>query len=362
MLFITAGARPIGGFVFGYLGDRYGRKQALQSAMLGIAVATLLIGFIPSYKRIGASAIAFLIVAKACQNFCFGGEFNNAGIYAVEHSSEHHTGFMGSLVNATALVGGLIASLIGIFSTFSFMPTGSWRFAFIMGGLVGLIGFYFRKNLYEVPHFRQASLHHRSFQSLLKTHPFSLLAGFFIGGFIVIPFTTVMMFANPVLMSQGYLTAHQLMLIQTLLIAFAIGMIIVAGKLADKFSPLKLMQCGAVGLALFSYPLLLVMDTHHLPWVITAELGLIFICELLFGPSNAFLKSIFHSDFRCRGSSLSFSSGIAILGAITPVVEAKLYHWSGRFSTASLWLVLIAVGAILSLRAASKANVVASQI
>ncbi|MCB1828401.1 MAG: MFS transporter, partial [Coxiellaceae bacterium] len=156
ILMIAMIARPFGGAIFGHIGDFIGRRHALLLSMYGIAVTTLIIGLTPTYHSIGVFAIMIIVIAKAIQIACFGGEYNGAGIYVVEHAKQHQEGLVGSLLTAIISTGSLIASLLGILLTMDGMPDWSWRIAFFLGGLIGVFGVLYRKKMVEPANFKPA--------------------------------------------------------------------------------------------------------------------------------------------------------------------------------------------------------------
>lgn len=353
ILMISMMGRPLGGALFGHIGDMIGRPRALLLSMYGIAVTTFIIGITPTYQSIGIWAIVIIVITKFFQIACFGGEYNGAGIYVVEHSKPKREGFSGSALAAIMTSGSIFASLFGVLLTMDFMPSWSWRIAFYVGGLIGVFGVLYRKKLHESPQFKPANNKEHSLRKLIQLYPRQIIAGAFIGGFITIPFTTVLTFVNPVLMTKGFMTAHQLMWLQTLMIAIGVIVILITGKLADYFSPRKVMLFGAVSLTLFSYPLLLLIDQHSFFWLIFSYIIFVTINDIILGPSNAFLKNIFPPEFRYRGSSLGFTLGMTILGGLTAPIENALYHATGSFAAASLWLIFIGIGSFWSINRAS---------
>ena len=171
ILMIAMFVRPLGGIVFGYLGDTLGRRKALLISMYGIALATLGIGVLPTYDQWGIAATVLLVFFKSIQYFCFGGEYNGAGIYVVEHAKKQQEGFASSLLTAIMLAGSLLASLMGIWFTAKSMPAWSWRIAFILGCLVGIIVIAYRKDLAETPVFKAADLKKQSSCNMFKKYP-----------------------------------------------------------------------------------------------------------------------------------------------------------------------------------------------
>jgi MHS family proline/betaine transporter-like MFS transporter len=357
-LMLTMLVRPFGGALFGHIGDMIGRPRALLLSMYGIAITTFAIGLTPTYASIGAFSIVMILISKSLQIACFGGEYNGAGIYVVEHAKQNREGLTGGLLTSMMTAGSLVASLIGVVLTIDGLPSWSWRIAFYFGGLIGVFGVLYRKNLHESPHFKPAQESQHTLKKLIKQYPRQLLAGFFIGGFSCVPFTTVITFINPVLMTKGYMTSHQLMLLQSLLITIGMVVLIVSGHFADKSSPRKIMRMGALLLTFLSLPLLMLIDLQSMYWLIFASAIFIVINDIILGPSNAFLKNIFPPEYRYRGSSIGFTIGLGLLGGLTPVIENALYNATGNFTSASLWLIFIGIGSYWSI---SKAQPVEQQ-
>lgn len=338
-LLITLLARPLGGIFFGYLGDVLGRRKALLISMYGIAASTLVIGILPPYSTWGVWVIILLTTSKSVQMLCFGGEYSGAGVYVVEHAKNKNEAFIAGLLTAIMMAGSLVASLLGIWVTNPSMPSWSWRLAFIFGSLIGIFAIFYRKELLETPVFKPANLHLQNFKMLLKQYPKELFAGFCIGGFATMPYTTVLTFINPVLMTKGVITAQQLMQTQSLIILIAILALIISGRCADRLSPRKVMQWGCLFLILIAWPGLFLIDHHQLTFF---ALSLMIIAnEMLLAPANAYLKNLFDVEYRYRGIAFSFCLGMSVIGGLTPLVENFLYAKFGNFQSILWWIILI---------------------
>ncbi|MBS0635713.1 MAG: MFS transporter [Verrucomicrobia bacterium] len=347
-------ARPLGAIFFGHLGDKIGRRYALLCSVYGIAVATILMGVTPSYAQVGIWGGIMLTFTKAVQVFCFAGEYNGAGIYVVELARNKREGFIGSILTATMIVGSLIATLIGYLILQEGMPSWSWRAAIIMGGVVGIIAISSRKTLVESPNFQSADTKKETLKALITGYPYQMLAGIFLGGFATVPFTTVLTFINPVLITKNIVESKSVMLIQALILVVEIITLVVAGRLADRKTPQKVMNSAAGLLALFSLPMLLLVDQASVGCIIAAEAFFIMVNALLLGPSNAYLKNLFPMQFRYRGASLSFTLGLSIFGGLTPIVENYLFSTTHAFYGIAPWLIFTALGTLLSIRLANK--------
>lgn len=353
-MFVVMVLRPFGGFFFGTIGDRFGRRHALIYSMAGIAVLSAVIGLLPTYGQIGIAATILVAVIKALQTMCFGGEFNGAGIFVVEHAGEQYAGRASSLLYCFTTMGAVLASAIGVLLTLDFMPSWSWRVAFLVGGLFGLFATYARKHMLESPKFKVDARDDSRVRDLFIHFPEAMVAGFFIGGAAAIPYSTVLLIINPILTATHFFTTHQFMLLQTGINIFAIIMFALSGLLADRYGIAKLMIIVGVLLTLFAYPLLCLVDSRDIYLILIAEFSIIALAEMFLGPSHAFLKQRFPMHLRYRGSSISFCLGMSVLGGLTPVIENYLYSLRSQFSMISLWLVLISVLTVLSIKVASK--------
>ena len=140
--FIT---RPVGAFVFGYIGDKLGRKMALSFSILTMASATLAIGLLPTYSEGGLFAPISLILLRMIQGISTGGEYNGAAIYLIEKFQYKNPGFIGGIVTSSCVLGALVGTIFGGWC----QANDVWRIAFIAGGVFGIFLFFLRFILTE---------------------------------------------------------------------------------------------------------------------------------------------------------------------------------------------------------------------
>ena len=145
--------RPLGSIFFGHIGDRFGRRTSLYSCLLLMAIATLAIGIMPTYKSIGILSPCFVILARILQGFSAGGEFSGGLLFIVEHTDSNHTGLTTGIGLAGNVTGVFLGSLAALVFTLPNMPVWAWRVPFLIGFFIALIGLYIRRSLPETPTF-----------------------------------------------------------------------------------------------------------------------------------------------------------------------------------------------------------------
>jgi MFS family permease len=155
-------ARPLGGIVIGRLGDTRGRKTALLLTIFLMAAGTVLIGILPSYETIGVVAPLLLVVARLMQGFSAGGEWGGSTAYIVEWAPAGRRGWYGSFqqtsVVAGLLLGSGVAALMNTLLTPDQMEAWGWRVPFLLGGILGPVGLWMRREIDETPAYKRAAV------------------------------------------------------------------------------------------------------------------------------------------------------------------------------------------------------------
>lgn len=255
--------RPVGALVFGYFADRLGRKKILPISILMMAIATMAIGLIPSYKFIGIWAGILLIFFRLLQGFAVGGEYSSSIVYVTEQTVPKKRGLFGSLTLFGAyfgiLLGSFVAALVSHLAKETAYRESAWRIAFIIGVLLGALGIYIRKKMPETPDFTDAKLRgkivHNPLKNLFRFHRMAILLGC---GITLLPaVSSYLVFTYlPTYISQyGKIPEDESLTLNTLaLIVMLIGIPIV-GYLSDRFGRFPF---------LFLSPVLLILCSHLL--------------------------------------------------------------------------------------------------
>ena len=151
--------RPVGGMVWGPLGDKVGRKKVLALTIMLMAAATFCIGLIPSYAAIGIAAPILLYLLRMVQGFSTGGEYGGAATFMAEYAPDKKRGYYGSFLEFGTLAGFNLGALLMLLLTWNLSETQmhdwGWRIPFLVAGPLGLIGMYLRSKMEDTPVFRE---------------------------------------------------------------------------------------------------------------------------------------------------------------------------------------------------------------
>lgn len=332
-------ARPLGALLFGHLGDTLGRKVALMFSILSMAIPTFCIGLLPTYAQIGMMAPILLTLLRVLQGLAIGGEYNGSGIFVVEHSERKNVGFFGGMLTSSGMVGALLGTLIGAVFTLNCMPIWAWRIPFLLGIVVGGIGFYLRKQAQESLDLTQKPAK-IPFLHVIKNYPLEMLTCISIGGLGIAPFYMVLGYINPMFKAQGILSTPEVMLVNSIALFTCAATLPFMGKLADKVGLSSILRLSALSIAFLSFPLLFICQSTHTLWqIIIVQSVMIFANATMLSPSNAFMSSLFPAHIRYSGVAIGYSLGMAILGGTTPLISAKLVQWTGNPLVPALYLI-----------------------
>lgn len=351
--FIT---RPIGGILFGYIGDRYGRRISLIFSMLGMTIPTFAMGLIPSYAEIGNYAPVLLVICRLIQGLCISGEGTGAAIFVLEHQNNMRPGLVTAAVHGTNITGSLIATFIGI-CIGHFFPNieYAWRFAFILGGVMGIVGFYLRLRVSETPIFAGLAEKKRTLKApfihVIKTAWPSMFLTFCVAGvtssivymvktYVVVFFTSVMHYPDPI---PFYYSSYALFI---LMISMPI-----AGYFVDRIGKVVVMKWSVVGVLFFAIPTLLLMSSDKIYNQILSLTMLATLAGSMSGAAYIFVISLFKPEQRFSGVAFSYNFGIAVFGGTSPIISRWLVEVTGIYyapafyimSTASLFLIVMFV-------------------
>jgi MHS family proline/betaine transporter-like MFS transporter len=323
--------RPVGGALFGWVGDRYGRKQALIWSVLAMAFPSFAIGVLPSAATIGLAAPALLLVFRLLQGLAVGGEYMASAVFLVEGSPPGRRGWMGSWGPLGASAGTLLGSAAGAIVNASMSPEAvlayGWRIPFILGLGVGLGGLAIRRHYLErVPHQAPAkSPLKEAFTDHWRTmlHLVALIAGISVG------FYTTFVYAPTWLTQEIGVPARTALWINTLAMGLSLLVIPAAGLASDRFGrrPVLLVATGLF--ALLAYPLMALMARGETGGIFLGQLGLAVMVAANGGAMPVTMAELAPWRVRCTVMSVAYNIGMALLGGTTPLVAEWLVARTG---------------------------------
>lgn len=335
--------RPIGGYLFGKLADKKGRKAAMTSSVLLMSVGSLLIAVLPGYHTIGIFAPILLLLARLLQGLSVGGEYGTSATYLSEVATAERRGFYSSFQYVTLIGGQLIALgiqllLQHIFLTDQQLHEWGWRIPFGIGAILSLIALYLRSNLHESDAFEKKTGKEKNkgtIKELLK-HPkaIALVVGLTLGGTLAFyTYTTYMQkfLVNTVGLEKGQST---LLTFCSLLIFALIQPLF--GTLSDKIGRRPLLIGFGICGSLCTIPLLTALSHTTNLWVAFS----ILLCALIivsgYTSINAVVKAeLFPVEVRALGVGLPYSLTVAIFGGTAEYIalwakkngHESLFYW-----------------------------------
>jgi MFS family permease len=352
-------ARPIGGMLFGYFGDRFGRKKMLYVTFFLMGLCTTAIGLIPSYAVIGFWAPLLLVAIRILQGLGAGAEFAGASITSYEHAADDKRGSQGSWPALGLNLGLLLSSLTIYLLTLGgdkFLQSGGWRIPFLLSFVLVLVGIWVRKRLPETPEFHRAEetrADKKPFRELFSTNRSGLLVVFLVAiGYNALSYI-FKTFSLAYLTQFKGVSANVTSLSVTLASMVAIVAVPTFGWLCDKYSSKNVLVVGGVLSALFAYPFMALLGSGQNSLIYTALiLGTGILAPMMFAPQGSFLSRQFSVRSRSTGMGTAREIGTAIAGGIAPLWALSLVAQTSGHSTGGVVLILAASGLILSLGAA----------
>lgn len=354
--------RPLGGFFFGYIGDIYGRKKALLGSILLVSIPTFIMGILPTYAQIGVAAPIILVTCRLFQGLCVGGEYSGAAVYFFESCRIEKSGFFGSIMSGTAFCGAILGSLIGTLCTMPFMPEWGWRIPFLLGAILGVIGFFIRRNIKETPVFVQEEVSSKSkegklenpFLNLLKNEKRNILCTLVIGatGYVCLYISTI--YLNSIIAQTVNPSPFIIMTINTSVLCSWVVFILIFGYLSDLTEKKFILQLSSWGVVTLSLPFFyLITRDPSITNIVAFQILLSFLGASFFGVAAGFVPSLFHVKQRYTGVAAGLNIGQALLGGTTPFIATLLTYITGDQKAPAFFLMIAGIMAVAATRLAT---------
>ena len=362
-------ARPLGGIVLSWLGDRYGRRPVFLGSLFTTTAATILIGLLPSYESWGVAAPLLLVVLRMVQGICLGGELPGALTYAVE-AAPQRAGLACAVIILCVNAGVLVATFVNLGIQYSMPPADvasyGWRIAFLLGGFMGCVSYMLRRSLEESPEFlRMHAVSKNPIRELLQEHRPAVLAAAGVAA-VVGGFTGILYGFVPAYLvhSLHYSPSETALALTTLLLVSSAGLI-VAGWAGDHLPRHIILRVGTALLIVTVIPIwsLITGGNENLVLLLGA-LGLVFSISSGIWPS--IIATLFPTRVRFSGIAFSYNLCITILSGFAPLAASTMIERTGVVAAPAIYIaactVLTFVSTFAVARLACRPNVIAAKI
>lgn len=356
VFFIGFLARPLGALLFGHIGDRRGRKNALVFSIVLMALATCFIGLLPTYTQAGPYAATLLIVMRLFQGFSVGGEYLGSSIFLVEHAPKGYRGFFGGLAMTSGTIGMVLAVLVCWLLTYYLshfaIQSYGWRIPFLLAAVGGLIGLIVRLHATETQIFVDNKRKYNRMREhpLLQTfrqHKKALLLIICLTWLGVVATYLVMVYMTTYMTSLLHYHMHTVFTINIISVASLLIWVPVAGWLSDRYGRKKIMLTGAVGLIVLIVPYYLILSYHNSVLALFAQLLLTIPLGLYTGVTPTVIVELVPTAIRFSAATLGYNLGAALFGGTAPLLSMWLIHVTGSLLSPGLYLVITGLVTLL---------------
>jgi MFS transporter, MHS family, proline/betaine transporter len=330
--------RPIGGMVWGPLGDRLGRQRVLATTILLMAGATLCVGLLPGYATLGIAAPILLILLRMIQGFSTGGEYGGAATFMAEYAPDHKRGKYGSFLEFGTLAGFTLGAALALVTEavvgHDNMVAWGWRLPFLVAAPLGLIGLYLRSKLEDTPVFRECAAEGKidentktQVKDLLKFwQPLLLLMGMVVT-LNIVNYTLLAYMPTYLEKQIGLTSTNSLILIIIGQVAM-MALLPFAGAWSDKVGRKPLWWISIIGLFVLAIPMFMLMSQGFLGAVIGfAVLGLLYVPQL--STISATFPAMFPTHVRYAGFAIAYNLSTSLFGGTAPAINEGLISSTG---------------------------------
>lgn len=348
--------RPVGAVVLGVYADRKGRKAALTLTILMMAFGTALLGLAPTYAQAGIVGPLVIVLARLIQGFSAGGEIGGATAFLIEYAPPEKRGFYASWQQTSQALAVVLGGICGTIVTHALDPAAidswGWRVPFLLGLLIGPVGFYIRARVDETPVFTDSHTQKSEspLRDALRDHPRGIASGFGVTILWTVC-TYVLLF---------YMTTYAVKQLNIPLadafVATTIGGLVlmlgcpIAGALSDRVGRKRLLLAAAIAIGVLIYPLFAWVNASPNLMTLAIVQGILGLLLAAFtGPAPALLAEQFPAGLRSTGLSLAYNFAVTIFGGFAAVIVTLLIEATGTKLAPSFYVMAAALVSALTL-------------
>jgi MHS family proline/betaine transporter-like MFS transporter len=346
---IGLAARPIGGIIFGYIGDRYSRKKTLMMSILLMSIPTMCIGLLPTYQTIGIAAPILLIILRIVQGVALGGEFGSSCVYLYESVPQNKRGFFGSLA-LTGVGLGLVLSSCTIFIVESLISKETvyeyaWRIPFFISVFGSIIAFYMRRTLLETDDFvvaqKSGKLIANPFMEMIRNHKSSLVSLFAIFLTTQVSFFVVFIFGKTMMINFLHYDSYVAGKFNLFTVMSYTVATVIFGYLSDKINKRYIILTGVIGLLVTAYPFIFALKVGGVTLILVMCLLLGALIGMTEGTLNPLVAESFPTNIRATSVAFCWNFTSVAFGGGAPIVSMWLIENAGGVDSVAYYLMSV---------------------
>ena len=350
--------RPLGGLLWGHLGDKIGRQRTLATVIILMAVGTVGIGLLPSYAAIGVAAPILVVALRCVQGFSAGGEIMGASTFVAEYAPEGRRGFLTSFIQsattAALLAGAAIAFLLTSIFPEDAVNSWGWRIPFLLAGPIGLIGLYIRLKLEDTPHFKAIQEGHEVTQNPVRetlSHrenykQIVLAAG--VGVVQFVAFYMLLTYMPTYLTEELGFQSWESFLSLTIATAFLMVTIPFAGIVSDRIGRRTTLMVATATLLVLTYPCFLLISQGTFLAAVVGQVLLAIPASATAANLLAAQTEMFPTRIRYTAYAIAMNVGVALFGGTAPFVATYLISATGSNLAPAFYLMFAAALSLIT--------------
>jgi MHS family proline/betaine transporter-like MFS transporter len=322
-------ARPVGGVIFGHIGDRFGRKPSLIISVFAMGVATFLLGILPDHSQIGVTAAFLLVVLRIIQGISVGGEFTGSIVFLAEHAPPLRRGYFAAWSQLGCVSGFLLGSAVGaLVSTIlgaEAMHAWGWRVPFLLGALIAIFGIVARRHIGESPEMEtKTSAAGSPVKEALRDHwrPMLRIILLILPGSV--GFYMIFIYAASYLTQQMHVSTSKALDINTINLLLMLLLTLPGAMLSDRIGRKPVFYFYLSGLVLLTWPLWWLMHEDSFALILIGQMSFAALFGIAFAVYPATMVEMLPREVRCSGVSIAYNVCLGLFGGTVPLVATYL--------------------------------------
>ncbi len=353
--------RPIGSFIFGMIARNYGPLVGMSYSLIGVAITSVFIGFLPIYAHIGWVAPLLLMIMRMIKGIFAAGESTIAKMYIMENKPSSDALKSSFLYQSSSMLGTIAAS-VAVTIVLDTSYEGAWRFCFWVGGITGVIGFilrFYKDEPSEMKAFESYQL--ATIPSFWKNR-LNILRVSIATGFGHVTATVPFVFMNAFVPLITDITLETMMIFNTGLLVLDMFLIPILGRAVIKFDPVKVMTCSSLVLAITIIPLFAYLPQASLGYVLFVRTWIVFWGVVFLCPMNYWFKGLFTAADQYLLIGMGGALGSSVIGRVTVPLCFWLWQESAGVTLPAIYLAIIMFATAGIVYRARKDNAMAKDI